>query len=162
MPRKPQWYREFGTIERNLAAIADPFLDRRAIELLFRVSQTEAGRIMRRIGAVQAGASNVVLRRQALAWVRKVARSDDFEYEVRRVERVRSHLVEAGRELAARSIAVPPARSEAFADLPANIQLEAGRLVVTFDGAAELLQALNEVVQAAARDFPRFQTACEN
>lgn len=162
MPRKPQWYREFPTIERNLTAIADPFLDRRSIELLFRVSQTEAGRIMRRIGPIQAGHAYVVPRPKVLAWIRKVARSDDFEYETRRVERVRSHLAEAGRELAARSIAVPPARSEAFTDLPGNIELSAGRLVVTFAGAAELLQSLNEVVRAAARDFPRFQSACED
>jgi hypothetical protein len=162
MPRKPQWFRDFPTIERNLSAIAEPFLDRRAIEQIFHVSQTEAGRLMRRMGAIQAGASHVVVRRQALAFIRKIARTDDFEYEARRVERVGVHLAEAARELAARSIAVPPARSEAFADLPANITLEAGRLVVTFDGAAELLQALNEIVQAAARDFPRFQSACEN
>jgi hypothetical protein len=162
VPRKPHWYRDFSTIERHLSAIAEPFLDRRAIERIFHVSQTEAGRIMRRIGAIQAGTSHVVVRRQALAWIRKIARTDDFEYEARRVERVGVHLAEAGRELAARSIAVPPARSEAFADLPANIALEAGRLTVTFAGAAELLQALNEIVQAAAHDFPRFQAACED
>jgi hypothetical protein len=162
MPRKPHWFRNFPTIERNLQAIAEPVLDRRAIEYLFCVSQTEAGRLMRRMGALRVGAAHVVLRSQALAWVRKIARTDDFEYEARRVERVNDAIFEAGRAIVARSIAVPPARSEAFADLPPNIELSAGRLVVTFAGAPELLQALNEIVQAAARDFPRFQAACED
>jgi len=166
MPAKPHWFRNFATIEHTLSAITDPLLDRVAIEYIFGVSQSEAGRILRRIGPVRAGAgpraTQIVFRRQALTWVRKLARTDDFQYEVRRVERVGAHLAEAGREIAARSIAVPPARSEAFADLPANIELTAGRLVVTFAGAPELLQALNEVVRAAARDFPRFQSACEN
>jgi hypothetical protein len=162
MPHKPHWFRDFATIERHLNALAEPFLDRRAIEQIFHVSQTEAGRLMRRMGAIKAGAAHIVSRRTVILWIRKIARTDDFEYEARRVERVGAHLAEAGRALAARSIAVPPARSEAFADLPANIELSAGRLVVTFAGAAELLQALNEIVQAAARDFPRFQSACED
>ena len=161
MPRKPHWYRDLPTIERNLVAIADPFLDRRAIERLFRVSQTEAGRIMRRIGATLAGASYVVLRRQTLAWVRKIANSDDFKYESRRVERIDAHLADAKSTIVARSVELPAPRAIAAGFAP-NIELTAGRLTVTFTTAPELLGALNEIVLAAARDWLQFQATCEN
>jgi hypothetical protein len=162
MPHNPYWYRELPLIERTLEAFADPILDRKAIERLFRVSRPTAGRIIRRIGTTRAGNGHVVLRRQALAWIRKVARTEGAEYELRKVERIDTHLAEASAAIAARSIAVPAPRSEAFADLAPNIELTAGRLTITFDGAPELLRSLNEIVQAAARDWPRFQSACEN
>jgi hypothetical protein len=162
MPHNPYWYRELPLIQRTLEAFAEPILDRQAIERLFRVSRPTAGRIMQAIGTNRAGNGNLVFRRQALAWIRKVARTADFAYDRRKVERIDAHLAEASAAIAARSIAVPAPRSEAFADLAPNIELTAGRLTITFDGAPELLRSLNEIVQAAARDWPRFQSACEN
>ena len=161
MPHNPYWLRELPAIERTLEALTEPILDRRAIERLFRVSQAEAGRILRRVGPVRAGNANVVFRRQVLAWIRKVARTDAFEYEYRRVERLGLNLADAKRTIVARSVELPAPRAIA-AGLPPNVELSAGRLVVTFNTAPELLGALNEIVRAAAGDWIAFQAACEN
>jgi hypothetical protein len=161
MPHNPYWMRELPAIERTLEAIAEPILDRRAIERLFHVSQAEAGRILRRVGAVRAGNANIVFRRQVLAWIRKVARSDAFEYEYRRVERIGLNLADAKQTIVARSVELPAPRAIAAGFAP-NIELTAGRLTVTFTTAPELLGALNEIVLAATRDWLQFQATCEN
>lgn len=157
MPHKPYWFRELDTITRTIEAFEQPLLDRRTVQMVFNVSQTEAGRLMRRMGCCYVGQSKAVVRGVALDWLRKTKAGAGYDMEMHRVERLQTKLT------ANRPVFFLPARTANLAatiDLPANIQLTAGRLLVDFTGAEELLMALQSLSQAAARDWPGFQAAC--
>ena len=73
MPHKPYWLRELPETARWLEAMevdgveTQPFLDRKEVQMLFRVSPRTAQRLMKRAGGVQIANSFVVYRRQLLA-----------------------------------------------------------------------------------------------
>jgi hypothetical protein len=162
MPHQPYWYREIPAILRWLEAISDPLLDRRGIQTIFRVSQTEAQRILKRVGAMHLGSTYVVTRWQLLEWVRRVARNDATAQELQRVERVETNLEEHRSELAARKVVIQadPAIQE-IEDLPAGVHLRPGELRIEFFGTEDLLRHLYELSQVIAKDFLRFRQRIE-
>lgn len=157
MPHKPYWFRDLDTITHSTRAMQEPVLSRYAIQRLFNISQTEAGRLMRRIGCVYVGHAKAVLRPHLLEWLRQVKRDGGYEMEMKRIERLEVKL-QADKPVLFLPAAAKPVR--AAVDLPENILLTSGRLVIQFDGAVGLLSALQSISEAAARDWPGFQQAC--
>lgn len=163
MVHKPYWWFDLGSIEHRLNAITEPLLDRHAMEYVFRVSQTEAGRLMRRIGCVYVGKSKAVIRHQVAEWIRQVRRSEGYEMEMRRVARIEAHLEEASKHLAGRrvEIKITGPLPDCVEELPKNIALDPGRLVIEYRNAEQLLEALYAISEAASRDWRGFQEVCE-
>jgi hypothetical protein len=163
MPHQPYWHREIPAILHWLEAITDPLIDRRGIQTIFRVSQTEAQRILKRVGAMHLGSAYVVTRWQLLDWVRRVARSDAAAQELRRVERLGTNLEEHRSELAARKVVIQADHAvEEIGDLPAGVHLRPGELRIEFFGTEDLLRHLYELSRVIASDFVRFQQLIED
>lgn len=162
MPHKPYWFRNLRTIRRWVASLQQPFIDRKGIEAIFQVSQTEAQRIMRRVGAVKLGSALVVHHWQLSAWLAIAARSESAAFEEQRVERVEIRLEQERRQLAARRIPIQPLpAAESIEGLPAGIRLKPGRLEIDFYGTEDLLKHLYTLAKAVMADYPRFQKICE-
>ena len=162
MPHKPYWFRDLPEIERRLEILQEAVLDRRAMEFVFQVSQTEAGRLMRRIGCVLAGHAKVVPRYQVQEWLRRVRRSGGYDTELHRVERLDEKLKAIGKAKAgARVILRPDPAPRTMTDLPPGITLSPGRLEVRFFGAQDLLGRLFDLAQAISQDFRHFEELLE-
>jgi hypothetical protein len=158
MPHKPYWFRELTEIERRLESLEDSVVDRRAIEYVFRVSQTEAGRLLRRMGCVLAGHAKVVPRYQVQEWLRQVRRSGGYDTELHRVERLDEKLKALAKAKAgARVILRPDPAPRTMTDLPPGVTLSPGCLEVRFFGAQDLLGRLFGLAQAISQDFRRFE-----
>lgn len=162
MPHKPYWFRQLDTIRRWVDALQDPYVDRKGVESIFQVSQTEAQRIMKRAGAMKVGSALVVPAWKMSEWLAGVARGEDATWEQQRVQRVELRLEQERHHLAARRVVIQPIpEAESIEGLPAGIRLKPGRLEIDFFGTEDLLKHLYSLAQAVMSDYPRFQKICE-
>ncbi len=166
MPAQPSWYLRLPEILASLRADgAPPFLDRPAVEQLFRVRRRQAIRLLGAAQGYQIGKTFLVDRQSLLQYLEKVEASGAPEQSRARKERVLAALSEVVNHVAAQRIHVR-ANSEVYrrrpADLPDSIELIGpGRIQISYSGAEELLARIAELAAAAANDFPAFRKLYE-
>ena len=161
MPHRPYWFREIPSKLRWLEAIADPVMDRRGIESVFNVGQTEAQRIMKRVGATKSGSGLIVQRWRVIEWLRKLQRTGAVEDETARVVRLENSLEGSREATMARKVPIAAGRVDQMSKLAAGIHLKPGELRIEFYGIEDLLRHLYELSQAIAADYQAFETAVE-
>jgi hypothetical protein len=166
MPQLPLWYRRLPEIRAQLRTPgAPPFLDRAAVEKLFRVSRRQAIRLLGAAGGYQAGKTFLVERHVLLDFLDGCEKSGAAPTARARQQRVAAALHEVANHAAAQRVQVP-APPDVFrrrpADLPAGIELVApGKLQISYRGAEDLLACLVELAAAATNDFPAFRELYE-
>jgi hypothetical protein len=167
MPAQPSWYiRVPDILGRLRAPTAPPFLDRPAIEQLFRVSRRQAIRLMGVSSGYQIGKTFLVDRQSLVVFLESVEKSGAAPQARARKQRVLTALNEAANQTAARRIQI---RTDSLSDLarttcefPPAIELVApGKLQITYRGAEDLLARIVELAASATTDFPAFRTRYE-
>jgi hypothetical protein len=129
---------------------------RRDLEDLFEIKRASAQSLMKAIGGIQnIGGTHLVDRDSLLEFLSRSIESDDLSGVVQR-RRLEAGPVPKTRPLA---ISLPTElRSVMAADLPAQIQLEAGRLTITGADSEEILEALCLLAQAMQNDLDSIQS----
>ena len=164
MPALSQWFLRLPEIIEALKVLAAPVIDRAAIEKIFGLKRRQAIDLCHRFGGYQAGRTFLVDRLHLIVELERIRQAPDFEYEMQRKQRL-SEMVGEARRLKAGADIILPVRPDALTrrmtDLPAGMQMEAGRLIVEFDKPDELLGKLFELAKAAQNDYDAFCAAAE-
>ncbi len=162
MPAQASWYLRVPEIVTQLhAPAAPPFLDRQAIENLFRLRRRQAIRLMGLCGGYLVGKTFLVDRSSLLGYLDRLTRAGLVEEALTRKRRVSDALNESVNFIAAQQtrIAIDSGpRDRPQVALPPGIELVApGKLQISYESAADLLARVAELASAAADDFPHFQ-----
>lgn len=166
VPAQPSWYLRLPEILASLRAEgAPPFLDRPAIENLFRVRRRQAIRLLGLARGYQVGKTFLADRQSLIGYLEQVSSSGAPAQARARKERVLAALNEVASHAAAQKIHARTT-SEVYrqrpGDLPDSIELVApGRLQISYNGAEDLLARIAELAAAAANDFPAFRRIYE-
>jgi hypothetical protein len=166
MPAQPSWYTRVPDILIHLRApTAPPFLDRPAMEQLFRVGRRQAIRLMGSSNGYQIGKTFLVERQSLIAVLEGIENSGVAAQAWKRKQRVLNALNEAAHRTAAQRIQIrtdPPSLDRRASGPPPAIEIiEPGRLQITYSGAEDLLARLVELAASATNDFPAFRTRYE-
>jgi hypothetical protein len=166
MPAQPSWYTRIPEILGQLDAEGlPPFLDRPAIERLFRVGRRQAIRLMGVLNGYQVGKTFLVDGQSLKRFLAEIERTGAGAQARARKERVLSALNEVANRAAAQRVripAAPTALERRVSDLPAALELiEPGRLLIHYRGAEDLLSRIVELAASATNDFPAFRKRYE-
>jgi hypothetical protein len=164
LPAHPTWFHRLDSILEELRSLEVAYLDRLALQKLFRVRERRARQIMAGLPSLQVGNAVAVERRALIGRLENIAAGDRFQYEITRRARLVEDLERTRRQLAARQVRVPAAadvRDRSFRDLGAGIELRPGELRIQFYGAEDLAAKLFELSQAMANDWQAFARAVE-
>lgn len=166
MPKLPRWYLRVPDMLGNLRTPGSPpFLDRPAIEKLFRVSRRQAIRLLGAAPGYQVGKTFLIEREALIAYLDALENSGAAPQARERRQRVALALSEVANHAAAQRVQVrtaPDVLRRRPADLPAAIELVApGKLQITYYGAEDLLANLVELAASATNDFRSFRELYE-
>jgi len=160
MPRKAAWLQQVPSAIECLRAFPAPVVDRSTVEKLFKVSRRDAIRLLHRFGGFQAGRTFLIDRLELITRLEALFRTDEYQQEARRRERLSERLAETQREWKARRISIPvrnPAHRITVEGLPVTTRLTKGRLEIEFKNAVDLLQQLADLSRAISDDYDRFE-----
>ena|SRR5579883_654339 len=162
MPSKKTWLLRLPAIRQQLSEMKVPVVDRTVFERLFGVRRRRAIQLLHYFNGYQSARTFLIDRLSLLEQLAPLEASADFAIEQRRRERLAESLERLRRARAGARVVIPvrPVKPVGF-ELPAGVQLETGKLCVSFDGAQDLLAKLYAVAQAAAADFEFFRDAAE-
>jgi hypothetical protein len=164
VPAQPAWFHRLDEILAELGAFQPSYLDRLAIQRLFRVRERRARQIMAGLPGLQVGNAFAVERQALIARLENTATGDRYQWEVSRRARLAEDLERSRRQLAARRVripAAPEAHHRSMRDLCPGIVLLPHELRIEFSGAEDLATRLFELSQAMANDWPGFIRALE-
>lgn len=166
VPKLPHWYERVPEILGRLTvADAPPFVDRAAVEQLFRLSRRQAIRLLAAAHGYQVGKTFLVERQALVDYLNGLENSGAAPEARARKRRVAAALNEVANHAAAQRVQVqtaPDVLRRRPADLPAAIELVApGKLLISYRGAEDLLAQIVELAAAAANDFPAFRKLYE-
>jgi hypothetical protein len=165
VPRQPCWYRRIPLAIHCLTAISDPLVDRRSVEVLLEIKQTDAQRVLKRAGAFLSGGALVMPRLQFLDWLEGLSRSEVVLEEQSRSERVEEKLAAMRHELRGRRVRIahaPDIQYRTLDTLPKAIELRPGELRVKFYGFEDLAAMLLELASAMINDLDRIRAQVED
>ena len=161
MPAKPSWYCEIDNIIEELRSSPRPFVDRATVEFLLGVGRRRAQQIMAPCIRDRIGMNGLADRDRLIHHLRRLAEGDDGHYEIRRRRRVAAVLEQLRRERLEqpRLLVEAPVRviHQEFENLPPGVDLEPGRITVSFTEPREALEKLLALAMAISNDFPRFE-----
>ena|SRR5579862_7622673 len=162
MPAQVSWYLRVPEIVAQLhTPTAPPFLDRQAVENLFRLRRRQAIRLMGLCGGYQVGKTFLVDRSSLLYYLDRLTRAGLVDEALTRKRRVSDALNESVNFIAAQQTRIridSDSLDRPAVALPPAIELVApGKLQISYDSAADLLARVAELAAAAADDFPLFQ-----
>lgn len=166
VPAQPSWYLRLPEILAQLRAEgAPPFLDRPAVEKLFRVRRRQAIRLLGAAHGYQVGKTFLVDRQSLVDYLQTVETSGAPEQSRARKQRVLAALNEVANHVAAQRVHIN-ANQQVYrqkpADLPESIELVGpGRIQISYARAEDLLARIAELAAAAANDFPAFRKLYE-
>lgn len=166
MPKLPLWYLRVPEILAQLRTDgAPPFLDRPAVEKLFRVSRRQAIRLLGCANGYQVGKTFLVERQSLIGFLDSLENSGAAPEARARKRSVAAALNEVVHYATAQQVRVatrPGVFDRRPDSLPAAIELVApGKLQISYQDAEDLLAQLVELAAAAANDFPAFQKLYE-
>jgi hypothetical protein len=163
MPAKPRWHADVANIRRTVTSMtATPFLDRPAIERLFRVRSRQANYLMRGLGGYKTGTSSWVSREDLLLKLDQMAAPRGVpSAETERKSKVIDNLNKLRLERPRRISAPPPRRS---ADpLPTGVSISSpGELTIRFTSPEDLLTCILGLAKSATSDFAAFAAGLEH
>lgn len=161
MPAKPIWYSKIERIVGELEGLPRPFVDRATVEFLLGVGRRRAQQIMAPCVTDWVGSNGLADRDGLIAHLRGLAEGEERYYEVARRRRVAKAIdrLRVERLRQPQLLVEAPARviSQEFANLPAGVRLEAGRITVEFRQPQEALEKLLALAMAIGNDFAGFE-----
>jgi hypothetical protein len=162
VPRKPKHWLYLADALPDIERLETEWVDRASLQETLGCSQTEAWRILKRLGAEPGpGGALVVARDVFLERVRQYLHDDRVVFERRRRERIEQALDALNPHTRARLVKVieedRPAEALAllstrFASLPEGVELTPHSLHIRFQGREEFLQRLGAVLFALEND----------
>ena len=161
MPAKPIWYSKIERVIRELEGLPRPFVDRATVEFLLGVGRRRAQQIMAPCVTDRVGSNGLADRDGLIGHLRSLAKGEERYYEVARRRRVAKAIdrLRVERLQQPQVLVEAPARvvSQEFANLPAGVRLEAGRITVEFRHPQEALEKLLALAMAIGNDFAGFE-----
>ena len=161
MPSKPTWFSRLDEIIRELRGVPRPFLDRVAVELLLGVGPRRAQQIMASCVPERVGTSGMVDRDAFIERLQRLAKHEETLHELGRRRKVAATLERLREERLTRPqlLVEAPVRvlSQELENLPAGVNLEAGRITVDFENPQQALEKLLALAMAISNDFDRFE-----
>jgi hypothetical protein len=163
VPAKPSWYSKLDDVIRELELLPRPFVDRATLEFLLGVGRRRAQQILAPCITDRVGTNGLADRDALIAHLRRVAEGDDGYYERRRRRNVAEILAKLQKDRLERPqlLVEAPVQvlTQEFVNLPAGVDLEPGRISLTFDQPQEALEKLLALALAMAisNDFERFE-----
>jgi len=165
MPAQASWYLRVPEIVAQLhSQAAPPFLDRPAIENLFRLRRRQAIRLMGSCGGYQVGKTYLVDRACLLRFLDELTRTGLVNEARARKRRICEVLDESANFVAAQRTRIPvdSVLQANPTGLPPGVErIGPGRIQISYAGATELLARIADLAAAAAHDFPEFQKTVE-
>jgi hypothetical protein len=161
VPAKPAWYGKIEDVIRELEALPRPFVDRATLEFLLGVGRRRAQQIMAPCITDRVGTNGLADRQALITRLRQLAGGDDGFYERQRRRKLGEMLARLRKERLERPQLLVEAPVEIltqeFEDLPEGVELEPGRITVTFDEPQQALEKLLALAMAISNDLPRFE-----
>ena len=161
MPAKPRWYSKINDILCELQSLPRPFVDRATVEFLLGVGRRRAQQILAPCITDRVGTNGLADRDALIAHLRRVAEGDDGYYERRRRRNVAEILAKLQKDRLERPqlLVEAPVQvlTQEFVNLPAGVDLEPGRISLTFDQPQQALEKLLALALAISNDFERFE-----
>ena len=161
MPSKPVWYSKLDDVIHELELLPRPFVDRATLEFLLGVGRRRAQQILAPCITERVGTNGLADRDALIARLRRVAEGDDGYYERRRRRNVAEVLAQLQKDRLERPqlLVEAPVQilTQKFVNLPAGVDLEPGRISLTFDQPQQALEKLLALAMAISNDFERFE-----
>ena len=161
MPSKPRWYSRLDDISRTSKLLPRPFVDRATLEFLLGVGRRRAQQILAPCITERVGTSGLADRDALIARLRRVAEGDDGYFERQRRRNVAEILAQLQKDRLERPQLLVEAPlqvlTQEFMNLPAGVDLEPGRISLTFDQPQQALEKLLALAMAIGNDFDRFE-----
>ena len=161
MPAKPLWYSRINDILRELESLPRPFVDRATVEFLLGVGRRRAQQILAPCITERVGTNGLADRDALIAHLRRLAEGDDGYYERQRRRNVAEILAQLQKDRLERPQLLVEAPlqvlTQEFVNLPAGVDLEPGRISLTFDQPQQALEKLLALAMAISNDFERFE-----
>jgi hypothetical protein len=161
VPAKPVWYSRINDILREIEALPRPFVDRATLEFLLGVGRRRAQQLMAACITERVGTSGLADRDALIAHLRRLAEGDDGYYERRRRRSVAEILAQLQKDRLERPQLLVEAPlqvlTQEFVNLPAGVDLEPGRISLTFDQPQQAIEKLLALAMAISNDFERFE-----
>ena len=160
MPAKPRWYSQINEVIRELQGLPRPFVDRATVEFLLGVGRRRAQQILAPCVTDRVGTNGLADRDALIAHLRRLAEGDDGYYERQRRRKVAAVLAALQKERLERPqlLVEAPVQvlAQQFANLPAGVAVERGRITVEFVEPQQALEKLLALAMAIGNDFDRF------
>jgi hypothetical protein len=157
MARPFPWLHRLPDIRRSVSNSLRSHYARRDLELLFKVSSSSAGRLMKMVATESVGVAHLVGRERLSTFLEGVSETADVAGLCEKIRADRENLTRVkARYLCLRDEAEVP-----FASLPRSIVIVPGRLEICFDTVENLVAQLVTLGQAMVDDPLGFQAACE-
>ena len=138
-----------------------PFVDRATLEFLLGVGRRRAQQILAPCITDRVGTNGLADRDSLIARLRRVAQGDDGYYERQRRRNVAEILAQLQKDRLERPQLLVEAPlqvlTQEFVNLPAGVDLEPGRISLTFDQPQQALEKLLALALAISNDFERFE-----
>jgi hypothetical protein len=161
VPSKPVWYSKLDDVIHELELLPRPFVDRATLEFLLGVGRRRAQQILAPCITERVGTNGLADRDALIARLRRVAEGDDGYYERRRRRNVAEVLAQLQKDRLERPqlLVEAPVQilTQKFVNLPAGVDLEPGRISLTFDQPQQALEKLLALAMAISNDFERFE-----
>jgi hypothetical protein len=161
VPAKPVWYSKLDDIIRELERLPRPFVDRATLEFLLGVGRRRAQQILAPCITDRVGTNGLADRDALISHLRRVAEGDDGHYERQRRRNVAEILAQLQKDRLERPqlLVEAPVQilTQEFVNLPAGVDLEPGRISLTFDQPQQALEKLLALAMAISNDFERFE-----
>ena len=161
VPAKPSWYSNLDEIIRELELLPRPFVDRATLEFLLGVGRRRAQQILAPCITERVGTNGLADRDALIARLRRVAEGDDGHYARQRrrnVAEILAQLQKDRRERPQLLVEAPDqVLTQKFENLPAGVDLEPGRISLTFDQPRQALEKLLALAMAISNDFESFE-----
>jgi hypothetical protein len=161
MPAKPAWLSNINNILRELESLPHPFVDRATLQSLLRVGPRRAQQIMAPCISFHIGSSGLADRNSLVSHLRHLASGDDALFEQQRRRKVATLLAQLHKQHLEqpRLLVEAPLQvlAQEFANLPAGVRLDRGRITVDFENPQQALEKLLALAMAISNDFDRFE-----
>ena len=161
MPSKPAWYSKLDDVIRELERLPRPFVDRATLEFLLGVGRRRAQQILAPCITERVGTNGLADRDALISHLRRVAQGDEGYYERRRRRNVAEILAQLQKDRLERPqlLVEAPVQilTQEFVNLPVGVDLEPGRISLTFDQPQQALEKLLALAMAISNDFERFE-----
>jgi len=159
MPAKPRWLLNLPKVIEQLYELQVPVIDRNMCERLFGVRRRRAIELMRNFGGYRTGNSFLVGRLDLVNGLQRISEGGDYQAEHERKQRLSVALDGLSRHRTAARVQISVSadvHGRRIHELPSDVELGAGHLMVQFTGAEDLLTKLYELAQTIANDYELF------